>query len=113
VRAASWAALQLALMPPRRTEQQRSAEVLRFVDVTELGDGGPFAFAFEVGDLAGDELEGAGGVGEFENDLLVRVARPALGLWRRSRKACVSNASPARTAMPSPKTLWLVNLPRR
>ena len=28
-------------------------------------------------------------------------------------KACVSSASPASTAMPSPKTLWLVGLPRR
>jgi hypothetical protein len=41
--------------------------------VFEFGDRNLFAFAFEVGDLAGDELEGTGGVGDFVNDFAAGV----------------------------------------
>ena len=49
------------------------------MDVFELGGGEWFTFAFEVGDLAGDELERAGSAGEFKDDILVLVLRIVLG----------------------------------
>ena len=42
-----------------------------------------------------------------------RARRPAAAFSATSRKASVSSASPARIAMASPNTLWLVGRPRR
>src|SRR6185295_986602 len=51
-----------------------------FVNVFQLCGGNRFAFAFEVGHLAGDELERAGGACQFEHDVPMGVARPAAAL---------------------------------
>ncbi len=87
--------------PDRRGEQGRG---FVFVDVAQLRAVDPLAFAFEVGDLAGDQSPAAGGDGDFAKNRAQIVARPRSACAAIS-KAIVSSASPARTAMPSPKTL--------
>lgn len=47
---------------------------LAFVDVAELGSGNALPLALEVGNLTGDQLEGSGRPGEFEDDVVVTVA---------------------------------------
>ena len=47
------------------------------MNVSELGGGKFPALALQVGNLAGDELAGAGGLGQFANDDAVRITRPA------------------------------------
>ena len=41
-----------------------------------------FAFAFEIGDLAGDQFLAPGGDGNFADDFAQVVARPAFALRR-------------------------------
>jgi hypothetical protein len=53
---------------------------LAFVNITKLRDGDVASFAFEVGHLAGDELEGTGGPGEFEDDVAVGISGPGPAL---------------------------------
>jgi hypothetical protein len=67
----------LALIPPRRTEQQKQGGGLPFVNVFELGGGKFPALALQIGHLAGDELAGAGGLGQFADDFTMRISRPA------------------------------------
>jgi hypothetical protein len=62
----------------RRAAEQRRG--LAFVDVFELVGGNFFAFAFEVGDLSRDELQRTGCARDFENEVLMRVARPGTAL---------------------------------
>ncbi len=50
------------------------------MDVFELARGNLFSFAFEVGDLAGDQLKGAGGPGQLEHQVPGVIARRGLGL---------------------------------
>jgi hypothetical protein len=54
-------------------------------------------FAEHVFDLAADDADGAGGVGEFADDL-----QRGTGVWAASSKARAWRASPARRAMASP-----------
>ncbi len=44
------------------------------MDVTELGDRDALAFTLQVGHLSGDQFEGTGRSGEFEDDVAVVVA---------------------------------------
>jgi len=46
-----------------------------FVDETEFGPGGLFAFRFEVGDLSGDEGPATGGEGEFLEKVADLISR--------------------------------------
>ncbi len=62
------------------TAEQRAR--LAFVDVAELGDREVLALAFEVGDLAGDELERSGGLRDLEHQVAMGVARPSFGPGR-------------------------------
>ena len=63
---------------PHGTAQQRGG--LALVDVAQFGRGKFFAFAFQIRHLPGDELQRAGRLGDFQNQIAVRIARPALGL---------------------------------
>ena len=63
---------------PHGTAQQRGG--LALVDEFQFGDGKFFAFAFQIGDLSGDELQRAGRAGDFQNDFVVRIARKFFAL---------------------------------
>ena len=63
---------------PHGTAQQRGG--LALMDVAQFGHGKFFAFALQIRHLPGDELQRAGGLGDFQNDFLVRIAREFFAL---------------------------------
>ena len=47
------------------------------MNVAKLGASNLFAFTFQIGDLSGDQLQRAGRVGQFKDNRLMGIARPA------------------------------------
>ena len=79
-----------AAEPGGTTEQGRG---FAFVNVFELAGCDRLALTLEVGDLTGDQFERAGGSGQFQNDVAVRIARPAFasrGDFKRLREQRVA-----------------------
>ena len=101
-----------------RADAERGADQgARLVDVDVVdGVGADLpALRLEVGHLARRPCRRVPGrVRDVGHDRLrARRGSAARALSATSRKASVSSASPARIAMASPKTLWLVGTPRR
>src|SRR5215813_13676496 len=84
------------------------------VDVVHDGHPGYLALALDVGDLASPLPAVPAASATSTSTSRSRPASPRAGeQLARSRKARVRSASPARMAMASPNTLWLVGTPRR
>jgi hypothetical protein len=69
--------------PDAAAKQCRS---LALMDVPKLLLLDPFALAFQVRDLAGDQLEGTRRARKLKNDVAMRIATPSLALRRNLKR---------------------------